>query len=155
MCVIRGEIYKTAVIECGADCIPFLRCINRISPSVCEIRNLMKKQVFSAHPIVQEFGKNLFDLSLFKSIHNTQKVKRSKKYFVISSYRFKLDGFFLNNLLCAPLHPPWIRPWWRVDQNVIKTGSYGRILKLSWTNCAYMQANNYVCIWYFQQKLKF
>ena len=30
--------------------ILFLRCINRISPSVCKIRNLMKKQAFSAHP---------------------------------------------------------------------------------------------------------
>ena len=30
--------------------IPFLRCINRTSPSVCKIRNLMKKQqAFSAH----------------------------------------------------------------------------------------------------------
>ena len=33
--------------------IPFLRSINRISPSAGKIRKLMRKQVFSVHPSVR------------------------------------------------------------------------------------------------------
>ena len=38
-------------INWNLDNITFLRCINWFSASVCEIRNLMKKQAFSAHSL--------------------------------------------------------------------------------------------------------
>ena len=41
---------KNAQIKWNFSNTPFLRCINRISPRFYNIRNLMKKQAFSAHP---------------------------------------------------------------------------------------------------------
>ena len=85
---------KNVQINWNLGNTPFLRCINRFSPSVGKIQDLMKKQAFSAHPT------QLLLLAISGSAVAN-----------IFCYVGRITGIFLN-LFCAKPSSLFFVPWY-------------------------------------------